>query len=133
MDPVSLGISILPMIMAIYAMYQSVRLYTETNNKRRQYESQIKETIQLLYMSRLAFGTFLLAACYCALSFHWLFVGNYGALIPELSDFTWNVVETITMAFLAQLCNMGRTYVNIRLDYTELESRMRLIEGILSA
>ena len=133
MDPISLIISLLPVGMAFYAMYQSTRLYTETNRKRKQYEHQIKETIQLLYMSRLAFGTFLLAACYGALSFHWIFVGAYWEYIPELSDFTWSILEAVTLAFFAQLCNMGRAYVGIRLDYTEMESRMRLIEGMITA
>ena len=125
-----LFISIVPAIFSLVAIYFSYKLYSDTNKKRVLYEAQYKEKIQLLYMSRLAFGTIILALCFLIMSVSTVFLGQCIQTV-NLLDFSWSAIKSVAMVFLAQLCSMGIDFVSVRLDYTALQSKIRLVEGMI--
>ncbi len=125
----NLAFNIFPILFGILAIYFAVILYKETNQKRKIYEQELKEKIQLEYMSKLSFGVIILSFCYILLGIHWIMSGYYFE-IDGLADVAWNVLESGVLGFFALLCFLGIEFVNSRIDFKVLERKNAKIAGL---
>lgn len=123
---------IITYIFPIVAIYYSVNLYKSSNKIRKEFEKKINKKIQLLYMSKLAYGTILISLAYLMASARWTLVGNYDK-IPDMDSLLWSVIEIGYFIFLIKLNHEGREIVEKNLEHKELKEKNRLIENMIKA
>jgi PAS domain S-box-containing protein len=109
----------IPIVIAVVAVYQAVVLYKAADKKRKDVQKQTRDDIQLIFTSRLAFGTGTIAICYIMLGFHW--IASDTVQIPDTTDLAWNALEALIFGFLTQSCVWARKYILARLDSVVIE------------
>lgn len=112
-------IELIPIAAATAALCQSVVLYRCADKKRKDVQKQTRDGIQLVFTSRLAFGTGTISLCYILLGIHWVAVDTMQ--IPDTTDLAWNGLETLIFGFLAQSCAWARKYILAKLDSVVIE------------
>ena len=119
-------LELIPIAFAAFAIYQAVSLYSCADRKRQDVQKKTRDHIQLIFTSRLAFGTGTVAFCYILMSIHWMQAD--GIVVPDMTDLAWNALEALTFGFLAQSCSWARKYILAKLDSVVIEKLNGLLE-----